>query len=54
MGFSGPTGLDITAVKVISETLGIEFDERVLRYIQTLEGATLQYFSEQQKKAEKK
>jgi hypothetical protein len=54
VGFSGPTGLDYTAVKVIADTLGIDWDEQLLKHIQSLEGATLKYFAEQTKKAETK
>jgi hypothetical protein len=46
--------LDYTAVKVIAETLGIEWNEQLLKHIQALEGNTLKYFAEEQKKAAKK
>jgi len=53
-GFSGITGLDYTAVKLVADTLEIDWTETLLRHIQVLEGAILKHFSEEQKKAEKR
>ena len=51
VGFAGPTGLDYTAVKVIADTLEIEWNEQLLKHLQILEGAMLKHLSEEAKKA---
>lgn len=54
MGFSGATGLDYPAVKLVADTLDIEWNEMTLRHLQILEGAMLKHMSDEIKKAEKK
>jgi hypothetical protein len=54
VGFGGPTGLDYVAVQLVANALGIEWDAQLLKHLQALEGATLKFFADQQKAAEKK
>lgn len=54
MGFSGPTGLDYTAVSAVANSMKIDLDERLLKHIQALERAQLKYFSDEQKKESEK
>ena len=54
IGFSGPSGLDYTAVKIVADTLGIDWDTTTLKHLQNLEGAVLRHFADEAKKAEKK
>ena len=54
VGFNGPTGLDYLAVKLVADTLNMEWDETLVKHLQALEGATLKKISEDIKKAEKK
>ena len=42
------------AVKIVADTLGIDWDTTTLKHLQTLEGAVLRHFADEQKKAEKK
>ena len=42
MGFNGPSGLDYASIKVVAESLGIEFDELLVKKLRVVEGKFLE------------